>query len=133
MSRITPQLRRLLEAPLDTFEKLEICMVLWTATARTQSPRELAARIQLPLDLVERALEDLVAAKYVELAGGLARLTVPAALVPDVQALVELYATDRILIVRTLSELAMDRVRGMAARAFADAFLIRKKSEDDDG
>ena len=133
MSRIPPQLRRLLESPLDTFEKLEICMVLWTAAARTQSPRELAARVQLPLDLVERGLEDLVAAKYVELAGGLARLTVPASQVDDVQALVEMYATDRILIVRTLSELAMDRVRGMAARAFADAFQLRKKPEGDDG
>lgn len=108
-------------------------MVLWTAAARTQSPRELAARIQLPMDLVERALEDLVAAKFVELAGGLARLTVPAHLVSDVQALVELYATDRILIVRTLSELAVERVRGMAARAFADAFQLRKKPEGDDG
>jgi hypothetical protein len=133
MSRITPQLRRLLESPLDTFEKLEVCMMLWTATARTQSPRELSARIQLPVDLVERALEELVAAKFVELAGGLARLTVPAHLVDDVQALVELYATDRILIVRTLSELAVNRVRSMAARAFADAFQLRKKSEDDDG
>jgi hypothetical protein len=133
MSRITPQLRRLLESPLDTFEKLEVCMMLWTATAHTQSPRELSARIQLPVDLVERALEELVAAKFVELAGGLARLTVPAHLVDDVQALVELYATDRILIVRTLSELAVNRVRSMAARAFADAFQLRKKSEDDDG
>lgn len=133
MSRVPPSLRRLLEAPLDTFEKLEICMVLWTAAARTQSPRELAARVQLPIDLVERALDDLVRARFVELAGGLARLTIPANLVPDVQALVELYATDRILIVRTLSELALGRVRGMAARAFADAFVLRKKSEDDDG
>lgn len=108
-------------------------MVLWTAAARTQSPRELAARVQLPIDLVERALDDLVRARFVELAGGLARLTIPANLVPDVQALVELYATDRILIVRTLSELALGRVRGMAARAFADAFVLRKKSEDDDG
>ncbi len=133
MSRVSPKLRRLLEAPLDTFEKLEICMVLWTAAARTQSPRELAARVQLPIDLVEHALADLVAAHFVELAGGLARLTVPADLVPDVQALVELYATDRLTIVRTLSELAMDRVRSMAARAFADAFQIRKKREGDDG
>jgi hypothetical protein len=133
MSRITPQVRRLLEAPLDTFEKLEICMVLWTAAARTQSPRELAARVQLPLDIVERALEDLVAARFVELAGGLARLTVPGAHVPDVQELVEIYATDRILVVRTLSELAMDRVRSMAARAFADAFQLRKKPEGNDG
>ncbi|MBL9018532.1 MAG: hypothetical protein JNL83_30380 [Myxococcales bacterium] len=133
MSRVTPQIRRLLEAPLDTFEKLEICMVLWTATARTQSPRELAARVQLPVELVDRALEDLVAAGYVELAGGLARLTVPTAQHADVQALVELYAVDRILIVRTLSELAMNRVRSMAARAFADAFQLRRKPEGDDG
>ena len=133
MSRITPQLRRLLEAPLDTFEKLEICVELWTAAARTKSPKELAARIELPVDLVYRALADLVAAKFVELAGGLARLTIPADHVDQMQELVEIYATDRILIVRTLSELAMERVRGMAARAFADAFQLRKKGEDDNG
>jgi hypothetical protein len=133
MGAVSSQIRRLLVAPFDTFEKLELAAALWGAAAHTRSPAELAKQTQLPMDLVERGLAGLVAAKYVELAGGLARLVIPKNDVADVQALIDLYDGDRILIVRVLSEISMDKIRGMAARAFADAFQLRKKPGGDGG
>jgi hypothetical protein len=133
MSRVPSQVRRLLEEPLDTFEKLEITSVLWHAAAHTQSPPEIATRTQLPLEMIERALADLVHAKFVQLSGGLARLSVRPEQRDGVQALVEMYEADRIQVVRLLSEISMTKIRGMAARAFAEAFQLRKKPEGDDG
>jgi DNA-binding MarR family transcriptional regulator len=133
MPAVPSQVRRLLEDPLDTYEKLEIAAALWHAVAHTRSASELATHTQLPIESVEQALSELVAARYVELAGGLARLVVPAAQREHVRALVELYEADRILFVRLLSEISMTKIRGMAARAFADAFQLRKKPEDDNG
>ncbi len=133
MSRAPAQVRRLLEDPLDTFEKLEITAVLWRAAAHTQSPSELATRTQLSVDMVERALAELAQAKFVQVSGGLARLVVRPEQREGVQALVEMYEADRILVVRLLSEISMTKIRGMAARAFADAFQLRKKPEGDDG
>jgi DNA-binding MarR family transcriptional regulator len=133
MAAVASQIRRLLEAPFDTFEKLELTAALWRATAHTQSPAELAKQTQLPPDMIDRALADLVAAKYVEIAGGLARLVVRPEDLAGLRALVELYDSDRILIVRVLSEISMDKIRGMAARAFADAFQLRKKPGGDGG
>ncbi|MBA3463055.1 MAG: hypothetical protein H0T46_24070 [Deltaproteobacteria bacterium] len=126
-------MRRLLEDSLDTFEKLEIAVALWHATAHTRSARELATHTQLPIDSIERALAELVAAKFVELAGGLARLVIQQAQREHLKTLVELYEGDRILFVRLLSEISVTKIRGMAARAFAEAFQLRKKQEDNDG
>ena len=133
MSGVPPPVRRLLEDPLDTFEKLEIAVTLWHATAHTRSAREIASHTQLPLDSIERALAELVAVKFVEMAGGLARLVIPQTQRDHLKELVELYESDRILFVRLLSEISMTKIRGMAARAFAEAFQLRKKPEDDNG
>ncbi len=133
MVSVSPHIRQLLRGPLDSFDKLEMVVALWKAPAHTSSARELAARVQLPVDLIERATADLTVARLVEVAGGLIRLTPTALQSAAVADLVTLYDEDRILIVRVLSEIAMDKIRGMAARAFADAFQVRKKPEDDDG
>jgi hypothetical protein len=50
-----------------------------------------------------------------------------------VTELVEIYRADRAIVVRVLGELAMGRIRGMAAKAFSDAFVIKGKKGDSDG
>jgi hypothetical protein len=52
--------------------------------------------------------------------------------IPAMDEIATLYDEDRLLVVRTLTEIALDRLRGMAARAFADAFQLRKKKENDE-
>ena len=46
---------------------------------------------------------------------------------------VALYDSDKIRLVIAITEISMDRLRNLAGKAFADAFLIRKKSGGDDG
>jgi hypothetical protein len=125
--------RRLLEGPLDSFEKLEIVIALRAAQAMTSSVKELSKKLQMPVDVIERTVEELVRGKYVEVAGGLTRLILKSEDLVPIDELVALYDSDRILVVRTLSEIAMDKIRGMAARTFADAFHLRKKKDSEDG
>ena len=40
---------------------------------------------------------------------------------------------EELLIIKFLSEVSMDRIRSMASRAFANAFILGKKKGDHDG
>jgi hypothetical protein len=50
---------------------------------------------------------------------------------PRLEELVEIYRRDPVVVLRMLNSLAIERVRLGATRAFADAFLIRRKNRDD--
>jgi predicted methyltransferase len=127
---VLPHIRRLLESPLDSFEKLEVLTVLVHATTGTSSVRVLALMTDLPLDVIAQVLEDLRAARIVATSGGLARLTATGEMASGVREVVDLYESDRPLVAQVLAERSMDRIRGMAARAFAEAFGPRKKPGD---
>lgn len=133
MSKPSAAVRRLLEAPFDSFEKLEVGVALCKATAHTSSVPELSKALSMPRDLVERAIDELARAAAVNHAGGLVRLTLGADDGRALGELTQLYDDDRITVVRMMSEVAMDKIRGMAARTFADAFTLKKKKEDGDG
>jgi predicted transcriptional regulator len=127
VTRPSAAVRQVLEEYIDSFEKLEIALALHRAPARTLSIPELAAEVQLAEGLVERTVEELRGAGLVEVAGGLVRLAAEwggGAGEAAVTELAELYDEDRVLVVRTLSELAVEKIRGMAARTFAE---LRKK------
>jgi hypothetical protein len=47
--------------------------------------------------------------------------------------LVAAYQDDRMTLVKVIAESALDRLRNLAGRAFADAFIIGKKPGGDDG
>jgi hypothetical protein len=48
--------------------------------------------------------------------------------------LARVYDEDKIALVKAIAETAMDRLRNLAGRAFAEAFVIRKKpGGNDDG
>jgi hypothetical protein len=50
-----------------------------------------------------------------------------------IDELARLYEEDRLLVVTSMVAISMDRIRGMAARTFADSFQFRKTKEPDDG
>jgi len=129
----SPAIRRLLTSPLDSFERLEIVVAMFKAPAHTSSVAELAKQCELSVDLTQRTVDDLTRVGFMEGAGGLTRLTVSSEDLAAIGELVAVYDDDRIVVVRTLSEISMDKIRGMAARTFADAFNLRKKRESDDG
>lgn len=118
---------------LNSFEKLEISIALHRAAARTASVPELSAKLELSSHVVEHGLDELARAGVVDLVGGAARLSLDAQEITAMDEIAALHDEDRLLVIRTLTEIAMSKIRGMTARAFADAFQLRKKKEDDGG
>lgn len=127
---LDPAIGKLLRGPLDTFEKLEVAVALVRAPGRALSLPELASTTALTADQIQRGIDDLQAAKLVNTAGGLVRLVVRAADDAAFAALADLHARDAPAIAVVMSELALDKIRGMAAHAFAEAFQTRRKKDD---
>ena len=124
-------LRALLETTLDSFEKLEIVRTL-LASGRAMSQSQLEDGCGLSSELIEDALPGLLRARLVErdvVDRGI-RLGI-ASQDPRFVALMQLYNEDRAGVLAVLSSAVMQRLRSMAARAFADAFVIRKKRDGD--
>jgi hypothetical protein len=123
--------RTLLVTKLDSYEKLEIMRVLRGA-AQTMSRSELEAACRLSSDAVEDALASLERSKLVEHDPVNHGIRVGAASAdPHFATLMQTYDEDRAAVLAVLSSAVMQRLRSMAARAFADAFVIRKKRGDD--
>jgi hypothetical protein len=118
--------RTLLETQLDSVEKLEIMRAL-RASGQGLSTEQLESRCTLTSEIVGDTLLDLERSKFVELdaSGKLVRLG-QAATEPRFVALLRHYEEDRLGILSVLSSAAMQRIRSMAARTFAEAFVIRK-------
>lgn len=128
---LDPAIGKLLRGPLDTFEKLEVAVALVRAPGRALSLPELASATALTADQIQRGIADLQAATLVNTAGGLVRLVVrSAADEAAFAALADLHARDAPAIAVVMSELALDKIRGMAAHAFAEAFQTRRKKDD---
>ena len=126
-------IRALLTTQLDSFEKLEIVQTL-RASGQAMSREALEAACRFSPETVRETLAELQRATIVEhvTGSGLVRLGTGGR-DRNVDALMKLYEGDRPGVLSVLSSLAMERIRTMAARAFADAFAIRKKGGDDDG
>jgi DNA-binding IclR family transcriptional regulator len=121
----------LLVTKLDSYERLEIMRVLHGA-GRTMSQSELVDACGLSSDDVDDALASLGRSKLVEHDPANHGIRVgPASADPCFATLMQAYNEDRAAVLAVLSSALMQRLRSMAARAFADAFVIRKKRGDD--
>lgn len=135
-SILSPALRKLIDTQVESFEKLELLMLL----RRTPSQRLTTGEVALALDLGSDEVRAIVTALS---AGGLVARAADGAisLAPqnaEAQAVMDelagVYEEDKIVLVKAIAETAMDRLRNLAGRAFADAFVIRKgKKGGDDG
>lgn len=122
--------RALLETQLDSFEKLEIAHALRASGGMTPQALEVACRFSV--ETVQEVLTSLQRAALVEPdpnRNGVFRLG-SASQAPRFEAALQLYETDRLGVLSVLSTLAMERIRHMAARVFADAFVIKKRGDD---
>lgn len=130
---LPPNVRRLLQNGIDTFEKLELVIMLRGAPRSVMSVSELAAGLKLERPVVRRAALELRAIALVDVtADDEVRLVAPTSRDFDsITELARLYQDDRLAVVKTLGEIAMERIRNMASQAFADAFVIRKKPRGD--
>ena len=123
----------LLRARVDTFEKLELVVKLHDAPLSTMSVDEVCRALKLSREVVRQAAIELRASTLLEMTvrGELRLVPVEASDRESVDALVRLYNTDPLVIVKALGEISMDRIRNMATRAFAEAFVIRRAPDDD--
>jgi DNA-binding transcriptional ArsR family regulator len=134
MSTTLPDgIRDLLANRIDSFEKLEIVVALHAAPRTTLSIEEMCRRLKLTRDTVRQATMELRGASLVVLtSAGDVQLLPPSERDHAIlEQLVRLYDEDRFTVVKAMGEIALDRIRGMASRAFADAFVIRKKPPKD--
>ena len=123
--------RALLEARLDSFEKLEIAQALRASGGMT--PDALEAACRLSADTVQEVLARLQQDAIVEPdpgRGEAVRLGA-ASQDPRFEAVMQLYATDRPGVLSVLSTLAMERIRHMAAQMFVEAIVHKTKRGDD--
>jgi hypothetical protein len=127
----------LLTNRVDSFEKLELVVALHGAPRTTMSIDALSHMLKLSREVVRQTVIELRSASLVELtSGGEVQLLPPTTRDhAAVSELVQLYQDDRFTVVKMMGEIAVNRIRNMASRAFADAFVIRKKpkKDEDDG
>lgn len=139
-SRLPAPVRRLLEGPIDTFEKLELVLALFRSD-KPLSVAELERTTEDGVDELRAMLADLARSGLVsiESAGTRARGGTEqiVRLVPKeeqgaaLNELARLYDEDSVVVVKALSQISLERIRGMAARTFADAFQLRRKKDED--
>lgn len=114
----SPGLHRLLERKLDTYEKLEVVVLLFRGTeARVQ---DLARELQIGEEVLRRVVADLSRAGLVDVEGDRLRLTASPDELPFVKEGAELYASDRGNVFSLLSAIGMDRIRSLAKKDEGD-------------
>lgn len=132
-SNISEGVYELMRARVDTFEKLELVVTLHAALHATMSVDDVCRALKLPREAVRQAAVELRAATLVEttVRGELHLLPLTTSDRENVDELVRLYREDPLAIAKALGDISMDRIRNMASRAFANAFVIRKKPPKD--
>jgi hypothetical protein len=120
--------RHLLANKVDSLEKVEVMFLAWREPGTVWSVATASARLRLPADSVATALSELTDARLLA-ADSVGYRYAPgtAADAAAVVALCNLYDGDRLLVLREMSALAMERIRSSAARAFSDAFRFRRR------
>jgi len=127
---VNEQVWDLLLTRVDSFEKLEV-LALLSGTRRRFSTRAATTELKLPEPLVQSALLDLAAASLLEKDGDdFSYRPVTAELLASADALVAMYNDDRIRVLNVLTSAALERIRGSAAHAFANAFRVRGKPKE---
>lgn len=129
---VSPALRALLESHVDSFEKLEVIIALHRAGDHPSTPRELADSLNLDRAEVRGVLDGFARAGLTESANGFVQIAPRGPLASAVSELATIYADDKSTLVIAIAEISMERLRNMAGRAFAEAFVIRKKPGGDD-
>lgn len=131
---LSQTLRKLLDTHVDSFEKLELLMLLRRPPVERRTIGALALALDLGSDEVREIVAALSSAGLVERAadGGISLAPRTAEDRAALDELAQVYDEDKIALVKAIAETAMDRLRNLAGRAFADAFVIRKKQGGDE-
>lgn len=125
--------RAFLRDHIESYEQLEILLLLRRRPGEALTARALMDRMELPRDTVEESLDGLARAGCVT-AG--ARSGEPvryaprdATLAATIDGLAAAYEDSRLAIIKLMSANAIERVRSAAIHTFADAFVIGRKKD----
>jgi DNA-binding MarR family transcriptional regulator len=136
--RLPDEVRALLRERIESYEELEALLALERLRGTGRTAEELSGAVHVDVPLIERALRSLEARALIERRAPSAQNSAlrpepryfyaPASTQLDsaVRALAMAYAEQPIPIIKIMSENAIQRLRTGAARAFADAFILRK-------
>jgi hypothetical protein len=128
--------RRLLRDVVDSFEKLELVVQVSRGGVPLPTTPVIAAALGLAPTLVAEALSELAQAQAVVLAdreGGGWGIDGEGPWAAAIAVLARLYDEDRIRVLDLMTRTSLERVRTQAARAFADAFVLRSTKKEPDG
>jgi hypothetical protein len=128
------ELLDLLQAQVGSLEALELLLLLHRTQERAWDRFEIANRLGLSDDIVEASAASMESHGFLARHGtGPGTTWQYSARPPERAAMIDrlatVYADRRLEIMRILSAQAMERLRESAARAFADAFIIRRKKD----
>ncbi len=130
--------QRLLRDQIESYEQLELLLLLRTELDHPWTAEALSSRLRIPASLVVAALDELQTARLVEARPlGAARQYAYVPQSPHAEAtlgrLVQAYREHPIPVLKQMSANAIERVRTAALRTFADAFILRKDKDKKDG
>lgn len=115
---------------LDSFEKLEVIAALDRA-GHPQSLAELARATALDVRVIGEAVDGLVIDAVLARSSDVYRLDRDGPRGAQLAALLAVYHQDRLDVVTLMSRASLERMRHRASRAFADAFVLRRKGRPD--
>lgn len=127
--------RALLHEHIESYEQLEVLLLLRRERYEEWTVAALAARLHVREELIGSALEGLKGGGLVAITGATpaARFAYrPASSGLDATAgrLEREYAERPVRIIQLMSANAIERVRTAALHTFADAFILKKKDDD---
>jgi hypothetical protein len=123
--------RALLHEHIESYEQLEILLLLRRERYEDWTPQGLATRLHLRAELIESALAGLKASGLVQATGAdpmprFAYRPASSGLDAAVGRLDREYSERPISIIQLMSANAIERVRTAALHTFADAFVLKK-------
>lgn len=127
--------RRLLRDHVESYEQLELLILLRAEPDHPWTVEALSARLRVPASLVLLALDTLQTAGFVSsrplgAEKQYARLAQSNNVEATLERLVQAYREHPIPVLKQMSANAIERVRTAALRTFADAFILRKDKKD---
>lgn len=122
--------RALLHEHIESYEQLEILLLLHRERYENWTPQGVTTRLRLPAELIRSALTGLKASGLVEATGAdparFAYRPASSGLDAAVGRLAREYSERPISIIKLMSANAIERLRSAALHTFADAFVLKK-------
>ncbi|MDZ4695912.1 MAG: hypothetical protein SGI86_12255 [Deltaproteobacteria bacterium] len=128
---IPAEVREFLKGNIESYEQLEILLLLRGHSDQRWTPESVGEKLKLPNPAAAEALDQLGRRNLLDVGVGLSFRYAPGN--PNVAALVEgfvqAYDANRLGIMNLMNTNAIDRVRTGAMHLFADAFILGRKRD----